>query len=268
MGTDDSGAEGISCGIGRLGDLMLQFGSSIYMFLVADRLVNDDRIWRERFIIPGTFDVSAGTNTAGTLTRWMRDECYRDYKEAEENGGINAYQAMSADAEKIPLGSEGLLCLPYFAGERTPINDPDARGIFAGFNLAHTRAHLYRACLEGVAYSINQHFKIFEEDGVPVRRVMAAGGGTKSALWMQIVADVTGKSISVPAIGIGASYGDAMMAAVGTGTWNGFDELASKVKPGVTYEPNMENHEAYKKYQQLFDELYPATKDLVHRLIK
>lgn len=97
---------------------------------------------------------------------------------------------------------------------------------------------------------------------------MAAGGGTKSALWMQIVADVTGKSISVPAIGIGASYGDAMMAAVGTGTWNGFDELASKVKPGVTYEPNMENHEAYKKYQQLFDELYPATKELVHRLIK
>lgn len=268
VGTDDSGAEGISCGIGRLGDLMLQFGSSIYMFLVADRLVNDDRIWRERFIIPDTFDVSAGTNTAGTLTRWMRDECYRDYKEAEENGGINAYQAMSADAEKIPLGSEGLLCLPYFAGERTPINDPDARGIFAGFNLAHTRAHLYRACLEGVAYSINQHFKIFEEDGVPVRRVMAAGGGTKSALWMQIVADVTGKSISVPAIGIGASYGDAMMAAVGTGTWNGFDELASKVKPGVTYEPNMENHEAYKKYQQLFDELYPATKELVHRLIK
>jgi len=108
-----------------------------------------------------------------------------------------------------------------------------------GSKLSHTRAHLYRAGLEGVAYSINQHVRIFEEDGVPVRRVMAAGGGTKNATWMQIVSDVTGKSISVPAIGIGASYGDAMMAAVGTGCWSGFEELARKVRPGITFEPNM-----------------------------
>jgi xylulokinase len=156
--------------------------------------------------------------------------------------------------------------MPYFAGERTPINDPDARGAFFGLRLSHTRAHLYRAGLEGVAYSINQHFRIFEEDGVPVRRVMAAGGGTKNATWMQIVSDVTGKSISVPAIGIGASYGDAMMAAVGTGCWNGFEELASKVRPGITFEPNMENHVTYKRFQAIFDELYPATRNLVHRL--
>lgn len=266
VGTDDSGAEGISCGIGRLGDLMLQFGSSIYMFLVADRLIDDDRIWRERFIIPGTFDVSAGTNTAGTLTRWLRDQIFSDLKVIEDAGGENAYAAMAREAADIPLGSDGLICMPYFAGERTPINDPKARGAFVGLDLSHTRAHLYRAGLEGVAYSINQHFNIFEEDGVPVRRVMAAGGGTKNALWMQIVSDVTGKSISVPAIGIGASYGDAMMAAVATGHWDGFDELASKVRPGVTYEPDRGNHEAYKKYQALFDELYPATREIVHRL--
>jgi len=266
VGTDDSGAEGISCGIGRLGDLMLQFGSSIYMFLVADRLVDDDRIWRERFIIPGTFDMSAGTNTAGTLTRWLRDQVFGELKQAEEAGGENAYAAMAREAEGISPGSDGLICMPYFAGERTPINDPDARGAFFGLKLSHTRAHLYRAGLEGVAYSINQHFKIFEEDGVPVRRVMAAGGGTKNATWMQIVSDVTGKSISVPAIGIGASYGDAMMAAVGTGCWDGFEELAGKVRPGSTFEPNMENHVAYERYQAIFDELYPATKNLVHRL--
>ena len=261
VGTDDSGAEGISCGIGRLGDLMLQFGSSIYMFLVTDRLVNDDRIWRERFIIPGTFDVSAGTNTAGTLTRWLRDQVFRDLG---EDG--NAYGAMEEEAADVPLGSDGLICLPYFAGERTPINDPDARGAFFGLRLSHTRAHLYRAGLEGVAFSINQHFRIFEEDGVPVRRVMAAGGGTKNAMWMQIVSDVTGKEISVPAIGIGASYGDAMMAAVGTGAWSGFDELAGKVKSGVTYVPDMARHEEYKKYQAIFDDLYPATKELAHAL--
>lgn len=265
-GTDDSGAEGISCGIGRLGDLMLQFGSSIYMFLVTDHLVNDDRIWRERFIIPGTFDVSAGTNTAGTLTRWLRDNVFVDLKKVGEDGGENAYAAMAEEASDVPLGSDGLICLPYFAGERTPINDPHASGVYFGLRTSHTRAHLYRAGLEGVAFSINQHFKIFEEDGAPISRVMAAGGGTKNSLWMQIVADVTGKEIAVPSIGIGASYGDAMMAAVGTGTWSGFGELASKVRPGVTYKPDMENHERYEKSQRVFDALYPATKELMHEL--
>nr|WP_314783835.1 FGGY-family carbohydrate kinase [Olsenella uli] len=266
VGTDDSGAEGISCGIGRLGDLMLQLGSSVYMFLVTDHLVSDDRIWRERFIIPGTFDVSAGTNTAGTLTRWLRDTVFVDLKNAADARGENAYAAMAREAEDVPLGSEGLLCLPYFAGERTPINDPDARGAYFGLRLSHTRAHLCRAGLEGVAYSINQHFRIFEEDGLPIRRVMAAGGGTKNPLWMQIVADVTGKEIAVPSIGIGASYGDAMMAAVGTGAWSGFDELASKVRTGVTYKPDGDSYERYREYQAVFDRLYPATKELMHEL--
>lgn len=266
VGTDDSGAEGISCGIGRVGDLMLQFGSSIYMFLVADRLVDDDRIWRERFIIPGSFDVSAGTNTAGTLTRWLRDEIFSDLASSEGEGGGAAYASMAQEAAQVGVGSDGLVFLPYLAGERTPINDPDARGCILGLTLSHTRAHLVRAALEGVAYSINQHFRIFEQDDVPIRRVVAAGGGTKNELWMQIVADVTGKPIEVPAIGIGACYGDAMMAAVATGHWSGFDEIARRVKPGVTYEPDFERHESYKRYQEIFDELYPATRDLVHRL--
>lgn len=266
VGTDDSGAEGISCGIGRPGDLMLQFGSSIYMFLVTDRLIDDNRIWRERFIIPGSFDVSAGTNTAGTLTRWLRDQLFSDYKAAEDSGGLNAYAAMAKEAETIEPGSDGLICMPYFAGERTPINDPKAKGAFIGLKLSHTRGHIYRSALEGVAYSINQHFKIFEEDGVPVKRILAAGGGTKNPLWMQIVSDVTGKSISIPAIGIGASYGDAMMAAIATGYWSGFDELAEKVRPGFSYKPNMDNHRVYCKYQAIFDELYPTTKAIVHRL--
>lgn len=105
VGTDDSGAEGISCGIGRLGDLMLQLGSSVYMFLVTDHLVSDDRIWRERFIIPGTFDVSAGTNTAGTLTRWLRDTVFVDLKNAADARGENAYAAMARRPRTCPWGA-------------------------------------------------------------------------------------------------------------------------------------------------------------------
>lgn len=266
VGTDDSGAEAISTGVLTPGDMMLQFGSSIYMILCADRLVNDDRIWREEFIIPNTFDVSAGTNTAGTLTRWLRDNVYTDLLAAEKAGGENAYAAMPAGADKIPAGSEGLVVLPYLAGERTPINDPLARGVVFGLTLAHTRTHLYRASLEGVAYSVNQHFKIFEENKVQINKIMAVGGGTKNPLWMQIVADVTGKEIRTAGVTIGASFGDAMMAAMGIHYFSSFADLGKIIKPGVTYHPDMEKHEAYKKYQAIFDKLYVETKDLMHQL--
>ena len=173
----------------------------------------------------------------------------------------NAFSVMARMAAEVPVGSNGLVCLPYFAGERTPIDDPNARGAFLGLTINHTREDMLRAGLEGVAYSINQHFKIFEEDGIPIGRVLVAGGGTKNDAWMQIVADVTGKTLLVPAITIGASYGDAMMAAIAAGNWADFDELASKVKIAKTYEPNMENHELYNKlfeqYKQLYNDLCP-----------
>ena len=265
-GGDDSACEAISCGIGKQGDLMLQFGSTIYMFLLCDRLVVDPRIWHEEFIIPGTYDVSGATNTAGSMTKWLRDTLFQDLKAAEDAGGENAYSAMARMASEVPPGSRGLVCLPYFAGERTPIDDPNARGVFIGLTIGHTREDMLRAGLEGVAYSINQHFRIFEADGIPIGRVLVAGGGTKNEAWMQIVADVTGKELLVPEITIGASYGDAMMAAIAAGCWKDFDELASKVKIAKTYAPNVENHETYKRYQEIFDELYAATKDLVHKL--
>ena len=265
-GGDDSACEAISCGIGKRGDLMLQFGSTIYMFLLCDRLVMDPRVWHEEFIIPGTCDVSGATNTAGSMTKWLRDTMFQDLVAAENGGGENAYAVMARLAAEVPVGANGLVCLPYFAGERTPIDDPNARGIFAGLTINHTREDMLRAGLEGVAYSINQHFRIFEEDGVPIGRVLVAGGGTKNDAWMQIVADVTGHELLVPEVTIGASYGDAMMAAIAAGYWADFDELASKVRIAKTYTPNRDNHEAYKRYQAVFDELYPATKELVHRL--
>ena len=265
-GGDDSACEAISCGIGKMGDLILQFGSTIYMFLLCDHLVMDPRVWHEEFIIPGTCDVSGATNTAGSMTKWLRDTLFQDLLAAEKAGGENAFSVMARMAAEVPVGSNGLVCLPYFAGERTPIDDPNARGAFLGLTINHTREDMLRAGLEGVAYSINQHFKIFEEDGIPIGRVLVAGGGTKNDAWMQIVADVTGKTLFVPEITIGASYGDAMMAAIAAGYWADFDELASKVKIAKTFEPCAENHEAYKKFQAIFDELYPATKELAHQL--
>jgi xylulokinase len=266
VGTDDSGAESISTGVLEVGDMMLQLGSSIYMILCTDRLINDNRIWREEFIIPGTFDISAGTNTAGTLTRWIRDTIYQDVLNTEKAGGKNAYDAMMDGVDKIEAGSEGLVTLPYFAGERTPINDPSAKGIIFGLTLAHTRQHLYRSALEGIGYSINQHFAIFAEHKVPIHKILAVGGGTKNPLWLQIIADITGKVIQTAGVTIGASYGDALMAAMGIRYFSSFADLAGIIKTGDIYKPDMEKHEKYKKYQKLFDDLYLVNKELMHRL--
>lgn len=147
VGTGDSGAEAISTGVFRPGDMMVQLGSTAYFIYLADHMVDDARLWPGTFIIPGTYGICAGTNTAGALTSWLRQELYRDAVEAEGHGGPDAYSVMAHDAADVAPGADGLLCLPYFAGERTPLNDPEARGVFFGLTGRHTRAHMVRVCL-------------------------------------------------------------------------------------------------------------------------
>lgn len=268
VGTDDSGAEAISTGVVEPGKMMIQFGSSIYMILGTRGLVDDERLWREEFIVPGLCDISAGTNAAGSLTKWYRDNIFPDALAREHAGGPDAYAAMMEGVDEIPPGSDGLITLPYLAGERTPINDPLARGVICGLTLLHTRRHLYRSALEAVGYSVNQQLRIMMEHDVPIDQIFAVGGGVKNPAWMQIVADITGKTISTPAITVGASFGDAMMAALGV-KWKGFESFSSLtkfIKPGHSYTPNAENHKIYEKYQALYDALYPATRQIVHAL--
>lgn len=268
-GTDDSGAEAISIGIVTPGKMMIQFGSSIYMILATKDLVDDERLWREEFIVPGLCDISAGTNTAGSLTKWYRDQLYPDALSIERDESIDAYQTMLKGLDQIPPGSDGLITLPYFAGERTPINDPAAKGCLLGLTLSHTRAHMYRSALEGIAYSIEQQIRIMEaHKEVSIDQIYAVGGGVQNHLWMQLVADVTGKEIATPSVTIGASYGDAMMAATGIchPGFKDFSSLTKFIKPSKTYYPNMESHEKYRKYQEIYDRLYPAVKELMHLL--
>ena len=268
VGTDDSGAEAISTGVVAPGKMMIQFGSSIYMILGTKGLVDDDRLWREEFIVPGLCDISAGTNAAGSLTKWYRDIIFPDAIEKERNGDSDAYQIMMDGIDQINPGSDGLITLPYFAGERTPINDPQARGMIFGLTLAHTRQHMYRSALESVGYSVNQQLKIMTSHDVPIDQIFAVGGGVKNDLWMQIVSDITGQELSTPSVTIGASFGDALMAALGI-KWPGFEafeSLTKFIKPGKTYKPNMENHAVYTKCQSIYDALYPATMELMHKV--
>ena len=265
-GTDDAAAEAISAGVLEEGDLMLMLGSSLYMIGVCSGRVQDKRVWPGGFIIPGLNCVQGGTNAAGTLTKWYRNEFFQDYYAQEEAGGINAFEKMSLDAETIPPGAGGLIHLPYIAGERTPINDPKARGVIFGLTLRHTRKHIYRAALESIGYTIRQHLDIFSENGIKFRRIFAVGGGTRSELWLQIIADITDCDIYKPDISVGASYGDALMAALGTGALSSFSEIRALTASGKKYSPNEANRQIYDQYQKIYNGLYQQTKDLMHKL--
>ena len=265
-GTGDSTAEAISTGVLKAGDLMLQIGSTLFLYCCTDHLVEDDRVRGNNFTIPGTYSVAAGTNAAGTLTHWYRDVIYPDTLVRESESGVNAFDVMAEDIQGIPAGSDGLVTLPYLAGERTPINDPEAKGVIFGIKISHTRAHLYKSALESVGYSIGQHIDILRERQVKINKVMVVGGGTKNAVWMQMIADIIDMPLQVAKITVGASYGDALMAALAMGRFRDFSELEQAIHLENTIWPNQENHEIYKKLRTVYDRLYLATKDLMHEL--
>lgn len=265
-GGDDSGAEAISSGVMTPGDMLIQMGSTVYMILCTDKLYDDERLWREEFIVPYTYDVSAGTNTSGALTKWVRDTFYSDKVKEQEQGGINAYQAMMQDLKDIPIGSEGLVVLPYFAGERTPINDAHAKGIIFGLNLAHTRKHIMRAAYESVCYSIKHHFEIFKELEIPINQIIVTGGGTKNKEWIQMLSDVLGIKLQTPSVTIGACYGDALMVMIGANHIKDFAEAKKLIATGKVYYPNLENTKKYEPYYKIYIELYKKNKELMYTM--
>ena len=138
--------------------------------------------------------------------------------------------------------------------------------MFFGLTLEHTRNEIYHAALEGIGFSVAQNVAVMEEIGLPVDVVTVVGGGTKNPVWMQIVADILGKPLNVPKVSIGASYGCALMAALGTCALESFDALADVIEPGRIVQPDAERHRAYEKYRRVYDSLYAATRDLMHEL--
>ncbi|MGN0136451.1 FGGY-family carbohydrate kinase [Anaerotignum sp.] len=259
-GTGDSGAEAISAGVCQPGDMMIQLGSTGYLIYLSDRMIDEPRLWPGTFILPDTYGICAGTNTAGALTQWMKEQWYRETETGE------AFSKMAEEAAKVPAGSEGLLCLPYFAGERTPINDPKARGCFLGLETGHTRGHLVRAGLEGICYSMQSNLELLKSHGLQVKRIFAVGGGTKNAVWMQCLADILEQEISVPKITVGAAYGDALMAALAGGAFQDWAELSGKIQVEKKYVPNPETFAVYRKQGILFATLYEKTKEMMHLL--
>ncbi len=266
VGSGDSSAEAVSTGVIHPGDVMLQLGSSVFIYCCTEQMIEDDRVRGNNFLIPNTYSVAAGTNNCGTITKWFRDNLYPEAVAREKTDGINAYETMMEKIDQIPIGSDGLVTLPYFAGERTPINDPNARGLLIGLKLSHTKHHLYRSALEGIAFSVAQHIDILKEHGISPLRIMAVGGGTKNRIWMQMMADIIGEPVHMADVTIGASYGDALMAGIGVGIFKNFQDLQRIIRPAITLFPNQDHHFRYQKYRRIYDAAYLANRELMHQL--
>jgi len=267
VGTADAASEAVSSGVLEPGDTMLMYGSSMFFIEICRSLPQSRELWPTIYLTPGSWAMAAGMSTAGSLTRWFRDQLSPMEMKAEMEAGPNAYQALAELAGIVRPGSEGLLFLPYFSGERTPINDPLARGIIAGLTLSHTRAHLYRALLEGLAYGIRQNLEAMERAGEPPQRLVAVGGGTKNHLLIQIVSNVAAREQHVVESG-GAAHGDAILAAVGVGALRGMEDARRWVPESCIVTPRSDQARIYQSYYPLVRELYRSSREVAHTLAR
>ena len=265
VGTTDAGAEAVSVGVVDPGDMMVMYGSTMFIINLTKTRRDDVGMWAGAYTTPDVFALLCGMATTGSLTRWIRDQFAKDLLEKEENGGENAYSALFREAEGIPAGSDGLIVLPYFLGERMPLNDPDAKGVLFGLTLRHTRGHVVKAAFEGIGFGLDQNLDILRRGNVSPDTVTAVGGGTRSPIWLQTVSDVCGIRQVVPEVTIGASYGDAMLAGIGIGAMTTAD-IKKAVKVKYVVEPDPEKHEKYRSLKPLFAELYKRNADIMHAL--
>lgn len=253
-GTVDAWAEAFSAGVREPGDLMLMYGSTMFFVHVLAQHTTHPMLWGTAGLEPGSRTLAAGMATSGSLTSWLQQVA----------GGV-PFGDLVVEAASTPPGADGLVVLPYFAGERTPIFDPRARGVFAGLTLRHTRGHLFRAIYEGIAFGIRQILDHLDSSAEPVERLVAVGGGTQGGLWTQVVTDVTGREQVLPSQTIGASYGDALLAAIGTGLVPPGTDWSSSTR---VVRPDRANARVYDQLYAVYCDLYPATRDAVHRLAR
>jgi xylulokinase len=268
IGTIDAISEAVSIGVLHPGDMMMMYGTTTFFVLVTDEYTPSETTWLTAYAFPGLYDVEAGMATSGALTRWFRDQFARQEKAEQDAGGPNAYTVLNNEAEAISPGSEGLIVLPYFSGERTPLNDPMARGVVAGLSMAHSRGHVYRAIIEAQAYGVTHIMETMQEAGAVSKRAVAVGGGTKSELLLQLVTDITGIEQELPERTIGAAYGDAFLAGLATGHVQMESLEKDWVKIAKRFTPDEKNREIYQEYYELYKGLYPKTRETMHALAK
>ena len=220
-------------------------------------------------VVPGQYTVEGGQVSTGSVVKWFKDNfCGKEAALAAERG-VDIYTILNELAQPIPPGAEGLIVLDYWQGNRTPYVDPEARGIIRGLSLKHTTGHLFRAIIEGIAYGTEHILRTFRRNGYVVDEMVAAGGPTKSPLWMQIHADVSNVPITLTTVPDGPALGSAILGAVAAGLFPSVQSAAEQmVHVRARIEPDPAMHEAYKFYVDQYINTYPPLQPLIHETVR
>jgi xylulokinase len=268
-GGGDQAASAVGNGIVSPGLTSATLGTSGVIFTYTDtpKLDPKGRIHTFCHAVPGKWHVMGVTQGAGLSLRWFREQFGASEAWYARETGEDVYELIIREAQRVPPGSDGLLFLPYLMGERTPHLDAQARGMWFGLTAAHTRGHLIRAILEGVAFSLRDSLEIFRELEIPVEQIRASGGGSRSLFWRQIQADIYGREVVTLRESEGSAFGAALLAGVGSRIFSSVEESAREaLQVRERLSPMKENVELYGRQYGVYRELYPTVKVLVHQL--
>ena len=260
-GAGDQAAGSMGMGVVTPGTVSATIGTSGVVLAATDSpaLDPEGRLHTFCHAVPGRWLVMGVTQAAGLSLRWFRDQFGIRTDHQPES-----YEQLTTEAAKAPPGCDGLLFTPYLMGERTPYLDPTARGMLVGLTASHTRAHVIRAILEGVAFSLRDTFTIFPEIKVPVKTIRLGGGGARSGLWRQIQADIYGHTVEIVEAEEGAAFGAAMLAGVGAKAWPSVDAAcAAVVRVGERVSPNGQDSVVMEKAYAGYRRAYPAMKSVI-----
>ena len=248
----DAACGALGAGVYRPGETQEQGGQAGGMSICTDKALSHKALILGTHVVPGLWLLQGGTVGGGGALKWFRQEL----------GGGMSFDELTAEAAEAPPGSDGVLFLPYMAGERSPIWNPDAKGVFYGLSFDKTRGHLIRSVLEGVAFSLEHNLRTAAETGIHVDTLNAMGGASNSVLWTQIKADVTGKTIRVPSSDTATTLGAAILAGVGCGVYGSYGEAVNRtIRMTRVQEPNPENKAVYDRSMERYLRLYEDLKE-------
>ena len=262
----DAACGTLGAGVIHPGETQEQGGQAGGMSICLDRAQSDPRLILSAHVVEDRWLLQGGTVGGGGALNWFQREFGGLEGIWAEQERTSPFALLDRAAEQVPPGSEGLVFLPYLAGERSPLWDSHAKGVYYGIDFSKTRAHFARACMEGVAYSLRHNLEAAHQAGAWTGTLRAMGGAANSRLWTQIKADVTGKPIQVPASDAATALGAAMLAGVGVGAYRDFDHAVSQtVKVTREHLPREEFREVYEHGYRLYRQLYEDLKETMHK---
>ncbi len=253
-------------GASQDGDLVLKFGGAGDILLSTAKAVTDPRLFIDYHITPGLYFSNGCTATSGSLLNWIVRQFAGGEVEKAKQAGLSVHAWLDRLATETPAGAEGVVMLPYFLGEKTPLHDPHARGTLVGLGLHHNIAHVWRAALEGVILGFRHHVEVFTEIGLKVERVFACDGGAASDLWLQIAADAINRPVQRIANHPGSCLGAAVVAGYGAGLIKDLAQVSTYVAGGRIFEPIAANVAVYDRAYANFRDIYERLKSLYPRL--